>query len=91
MTDRVTNLEEKEIRGINFKLVRAFTIGTVLVVSSILFTYYNLKQSIESMRIEKQGDDKYIDLRMKSVEINIQFLQKQIDGISANQQRILNK
>lgn len=85
MTDRVTSLEEREIRGINFKLVRAFTIGTMSVVCSILFSYFNLKQSINQIRTEKAADERYLELRLKAIDLNLQFLQKQIDGISANQ------
>lgn len=81
--ENLMNLEEKEIRGINFKLIRYLIIGTVTIVVVVLGTYFKLQNSIHDINQQKAGDDKYNELRLKSIETNIQFLQKQIDGLNA--------
>lgn len=75
------NIEDKEIRGINFKLVRAFTIGTISVVLSIAYSYFNLRNSITKMQTEQVGDGRYNDLKMKTIEMNLSAIQLQIDNL----------
>lgn len=75
------SIEEKEIRGINFKLIRALVVSVVMVVGSVLFSYYNLKISIKELQMEKVGDDRYVDLKIKTLEMNVSAIQLQIDNI----------
>lgn len=87
----MTTLEEKEIRGINLKLIRAFTIGTITVVCSILYSYFSLQSAIREIEIERTGQDKYIDLRIKALELNFQSMQLQINDIRNREDQTLNK
>lgn len=75
------NIEEKEIRGINFKLIRALVVSVVAVVASVLFSYYNLRLSIKELQLEKVGDARYTDLKIKTIEMNLSSMQIQIDNI----------
>lgn len=78
---KMVNLEEKEIRGINFKLIRAVVISTATIVFTVSFNYFALKSAIEKYRIEGASENRLTDLRLKTIEINLSFLQKQIDAI----------
>lgn len=88
------NIEEKEIRGINFKLIRALVVSVVAVVGSVLFSYYNLRLSIKELQLEKVGDSKYTDLKIKTIEMNMSAMQIQIDNIRSQvdeTKKLLNK
>lgn len=77
MQRQMTSLEEKEIRGLSLKNLLYF-IGTIV---SLVGVYFTLRGDIRELKKEREGDDRYNELRLKTMELNISSLQVQINDL----------
>lgn len=94
-------LETKEIRGLSIKALGWLLGSTIMIVSSVMTSYFLIKNDIvkvdnkvETVRTEKVSDDKYNDLRLKVIEAQVNTLSGQVDvlrtQVGSNTQK-LNK
>jgi hypothetical protein len=74
----MTSLEQKEIRGISFSLIRASVIGIATIIFSVLLTYFNLRagqnrveSSIQEIHMQIETNSKLTDLKLKTLEIEV--------------------
>lgn len=92
-------LETKEIRGLSIKALGWLLSSTILIVGSVMSSYFLIKNDIvkvdnkvETVRSEKVSDDKYNDLRLKVIEAQVNTLSGQVDvlrnQVGSNTQRI---
>lgn len=92
-------LETKEIRGLSIKALSWLLGSTIMIVSSVMASYFLIKNDIvkvdtkvETLRNEKNSDDRYNDLRMKVIEAQVNTLGGQVDvlrtQVSRNTQNI---
>lgn len=92
-------LETKEIRGLSIKALGWLLGSTIMIVSSVMTSYFLIKGDInrvdtkvETVRSEKVSDDKYNDLRMKVIEAQVNTLSGQVDvlrtQVGSNTQKI---
>lgn len=95
-------LETKEIRGLSIKALGWLLGSTIMIVSSVMTSYFLIKNDIvkvdnkvETMRTEKISDDKYNDLRMKVLEASVNTLSGQVDvlrnQVGSNSQKLNNQ
>jgi hypothetical protein len=92
-------LETKEIRGLSIKALGWLLGSTIMIVSSVMTSYFLIKNDIvkvdnkvETVRNEKVSDDKYNDLRLKVIEAQVNTLGGQVDvlrtQVGSNSQRL---
>jgi len=88
----MSTLDNKEIRGINFRMARIIIIGIVTLLTTTLTTYFNLKSHITSRDtdllkkiVEITSQTRLIDtvtnIRLNAIDLNIQHLDIEIDLI----------
>lgn len=88
-------VDKREIRGINFSLIRATMITIISIVASISVTYYNLKSgqtnvenSITEMRLMLENSNKITDLKLKTIENEIARQGVEIEALKQRMDRI---
>jgi CHASE3 domain sensor protein len=69
------NLEEREIRGLNFKILRGIAIACVTIILSICATYYDLKMTIAKSQATIDANEKIADLKFRTLELRIEKLE----------------
>jgi hypothetical protein len=72
----VTNIETKEIKGITLKGIITLIICTASIVGTTLFNYFSLQGDIRSIREQQINTDRYWELRLQSVELNIGIIER---------------
>lgn len=82
----MTSIEQKEIRGLSVKTLLTIIVCTVTMVSTTLGTYFSIQSSIREIRLEKQGDDKYLDLRLRTIEIRQSALELQLKELQTREE-----
>jgi hypothetical protein len=79
-------LESKEIRGLSVKNIITIVSCTVAIVSTVLGSWFNLKGELSALQRDRQSDEKYNDLRIKTIELKIETLNLDIRDLQ-NRQR----
>lgn len=74
-------IEQKEIRGLSIKGLITLILCTVSICGTVLGTYNSVINRIDQMRTEKIGDDKVIDLRIRSLEETVKANRTAIDEL----------
>lgn len=84
----MTTLENKEIRGLNWRGLLAIVLATGSIVTTVLVSYHNLSAQIvktqttqERTQVMYNADARYSDLRMTVLEKTVTLLQLQIDNL----------
>lgn len=72
-------IETKELRGINVKNLLSLIGATITICSIVLLTYSKLEAKIERFELQKQGDEKYTELRLRTLELNIKSIEIKVD------------
>ena len=89
-----TSIDHKEIRGIDFKIIRIVVGGLVGIVITIMASYYSLKASIASGATKTEASinrlestmllkDTLSSVRLTALELNLDHLRIEIDLIKA--------
>lgn len=68
----MNTLESKEIRGLNFRNLIAIILATISICTTTLFAFAKLEKKIDQLEMQNMGDERYNDLRLKTMELNIQ-------------------
>lgn len=93
--EEMTPIETKELKGVSLKLLVWLIASTVTIVASVTTSYITLSNKIDSLQRDKAADDRYNDLRLQTMSVQIQSIQAQVDNIKndvkANQQRLESK
>lgn len=82
----MTDIDQKEIRGMTIKLLRGLILQTVLIVGGACGFYFTLKADIKNNTVLREQGDKYWQLKFTQIEAQNQVLQKQMDGIGIQNQ-----
>jgi hypothetical protein len=61
-------IETQELRGISMKTLWALIVATAITVLTVMGSYTALKGEISDLKMQKDGDARYNDLRMKVLE-----------------------
>lgn len=80
-TEQAIPLEEKQIPGISFKLLLSLIVATASICGTTISTYFALNNKIDQLQLQKVSDDKYNDLRLKTLELSISAVQAQVNSI----------
>ena len=74
-------IEDKEIKGITAKVMVWLIIHTAIIVGTACAFYFTLKSDIEKVVIVNNSDEKYLEERFRSIELNYSLYQKQLDAL----------
>lgn len=85
------SIDKKEIRGITGRLLLSAILGMLSIFSSVLWSYYSLRKDIsklgdgiDKIGIQREGDNKYNDLRIHTIEVNLSTLEYRINKLEEN-------
>lgn len=81
MPTEMNPIETKEIRGLNLKLLVTLIICTATTVGTVASTYFSLIRKIDKIESQRTSDDRFNDLRLKTMEANIQVIQTQVESL----------
>jgi len=82
-SQEMTPIETKEIRGLSFKGLLTILLSTISICGTVVGTYFSLNAKIDTIRIEKVNEDKLTDLRIKTIEAQVEALKTSIETIRA--------
>lgn len=78
----MTQLEQREIRGINVKNIAVTILSTVSIVASVMTTYFQLKEDIREVRSNQEIQARVNEIRIKLLEAQVQLLQQQVEQLT---------
>lgn len=99
MNKEPVSIETKEIRGISLRNIIALVVCTVTICTTVMGTYFKLQANqkdvfvqLNEIKLQKANDEKYTDLRLRTLEIRIENLEIQNkETISKYEDLIKNK
>ena len=74
----MTAIETKELKGVNLKNIVAIIIATVGICTTTVVSYTKLESKIEMVGLKDEGDDRYNELRLRTIEINLSSMDLRI-------------
>jgi hypothetical protein len=77
----MTAIEHKELKGITVKNLVVTIMSTASIVASVMTTYFGLKNDISEVKSSQVTESRVNNVRIKILEDQVVFLQKEIDGI----------
>ena len=87
-------IDKKEIRGINFNLIRSTIVTISTIIFAVAFTYYNLKlgqdkveSSVKEIRSEMAVSNNVFEIRIRTIENELTRQETAIQQLS----KIVNK
>lgn len=87
-------IDKKEIRGINFNLIRSTVVTICTIIFAVAFTYYNLKlgqdkveSAVKEIRTEMSVNNNITDIRIRTIENELDRQETAIQQLS----KIVNK
>lgn len=80
----MTAIESKELKGFNLKNLISIIGATVTICAITLTSFNKLENKIDKMEMQNQGDEKYNELRIRTIEMNIQTLGLRIDKMESD-------
>lgn len=78
----MTPFEEKEIRGITGRLLKAGIWQTAILVGTACVFYFNLLGKIERLYTLREEGAKYYELKFEQITLQNSVLSKQVDEIN---------
>lgn len=84
----MNSLETKEIRGLSVRNIITIIACTVTIVSTVLGSWFNLKGEMTAIQKDRASDEKYNDLRLRTMELKISTLELDLRDLQ-NRQRDL--
>lgn len=87
--EEMTPLEQKEIRGLSGKTLIALLICTITIVSSVVGTYFSLQGDIRELRLQREGEEKYADLRIRTIEVKMAAIELQYKELSSKYDELI--
>lgn len=92
------SIEQKEIRGISLRNLITLIACTITICTTVMGTYFslttnqnNIQKALDEVKLQKQNDEKYTDLRLRTMEIRIDNLELQNKEIISKYEEILRK
>ena len=79
----MTAIETKELKGVNLKNIVAIIIATVGICTTTIVSYSKLESKIDKLELQKQGDERYNELRLRTIEINLSSMELRIKEIES--------
>ncbi|MGZ3891177.1 MAG: hypothetical protein ACXVI9_11805 [Mucilaginibacter sp.] len=88
----MTTIEHRELKGITVRILIVTIVSTASIVASVMTTYFQLKESVNNIRLNQETQNRVNDVRLKVLENQVTVLQRQVDGIkqAGNIVRITN-
>lgn len=86
-----TNIQEREIRGINLRIIISVVVGTIAICSTIVGTYYALKKDIWELRFAKDNDKLIFDMKIQLLQTDINLLKSKQAEFDARLERFSEK
>jgi hypothetical protein len=80
----MTAIEHKELKGITVKNLVVTIMGTASIVTSVMTTYFGLKNDIRDISILQKTEERINNIRIKVLEDHIVLLQNEVDEIKYN-------
>lgn len=81
-------IEKKEIRGLNLKTLYWIVASSAAMIFTVLFTYFSILGRLNAIEIQKTENDKYNDLRIRTLDLKVSALEVQLDKIES---KVLDK
>lgn len=72
---------DKDLKQASPKFVVWLVIHTAVIVATACAFYFTLKGDIDRIVVSNQGDEKYREERFRSIELNYNLFQKELDGV----------
>jgi hypothetical protein len=79
----MTAIEHKELKGITVRNLIVTIVSTASIVASVMTTYFQLKESVNNIRLNQETQNRVNDVRLKVLENQVLVLQRQVDEIRA--------
>ena len=84
-TQKTLPIEEKEIRGINFGTLRHYIVSVVIVVASVVSSYFGIKSGqdrisneLNVLKTEVQSNSKINSLKIETIQADIKRIDIQL-------------
>ena len=78
----MTPFEEKEIKGITARLLKAGMWQTIVLVATACTFYFSLLSKVDRLYTLREDAEKYYQLKFEQISIQNNILSKQIDEIN---------
>jgi peptidoglycan hydrolase CwlO-like protein len=92
--NEVNPIESKELRGISIKALAWLLGSTITIVISVMTSYFTLSSKIDTLQRDKAADERYNDLKLQTMQVQIQGIEARIENMSneikSNKTRIQN-
>lgn len=88
----MTTIEHRELKGITVRILIVTIVSTASIVASVMTTYFQLKESVNNIRLNQETQNRVNDVRLKVLENQVTVLERQVDEIkqAGNIVRITN-
>jgi len=78
----MTEVDKREIKGITIGFFRWAIAQTITIVVLLTGSYFNIKSDISDLKIRKEEEARYLELKFQQQQTQASFFQKQIDDIN---------
>jgi len=79
----MTTIEHRELKGITVRNLIVTIVSTASIVASVMTTYFQLKESVNNIRLNQETQNRVNDVRLKVLENQVTVLQRQVDEIKS--------
>lgn len=79
----VTPIETREIRGLSIKGLITLIVCTISICGTVIGTYSSLNSKIDTLKIERQSEERITDLRIRTLETQLSALNTQVRQLEA--------
>jgi len=77
----MTTIEHRQLKGITIKNIFVTIFGTASIVTSVMTTYFELKNDIRDVRSAQEAQNKVNEIRLNVLESEVAILQRQVEGL----------
>jgi hypothetical protein len=94
MTNKIYHvdaIETKEIRGMSLRTLATLIVCTISICTTVMGSYFSLNSDIKDLKVQKDQDEKYNDLRLRTLEIRVSATEVQYKELSTRYEELLGE
>jgi len=82
----MTTLEQSHLKGFTLKNLIVTIVGTTSIVTSVMTTYFALKDDVKDLKNSTEVINRVNDMRLKILETQVQILQQDVKELKERKQ-----